>query len=247
MTGNKFLMVLAAWTDAGKCGTHGRDQIQPAIPVFPAVPSPIVLLRLGGAVLASAIFGLVSAVTFQPWNFWVAVGLGFLFGTAFMVGTGYRILIAVARWRVEPAPVSWSGATAGTALFTFLLGSVAAIQSLDAGHIWLAFGMGINCAYLPIKTACLKIGCCQAVRPFALKDLRLVEIVLSVAVIGLATALSLAGLVRLGGGVAIGGHLAIRLLSRHLRGRWSWGWPPLSQPGAELAPLAVLVMAALYS
>lgn len=209
-----------------------------------SLPGPVLLLRLGGAVLASMVFGLVAAMAFQPWRFWVAVSLGFLFGTAFMVGTGYRILIAVARNRVEPSPVSWSGATAATALFALLLGGAAVLQSLEASYVWLAFGLGINCAYLPIKAACLKVGCCRAVRPFVLKDLRLGEIVLSIAVISLAIALSLAGLLRLGAGVAIGGHLAIRLLSRHLRGRWSWGWPPFTQPGAELAPLAVLVLVA---
>ncbi len=207
-------------------------------------PGIVLSLRLGGAVLASAIFGLIAANAFQPWNFWIAFGLGFLFGTAFMVGTGYRILIAVARRRIEAAPVSWSGATAATALLTLALGLTLMLRGQEAQFIWLAFGIGINLAYLPIKTACLKVGCCQATRPFALQDLRLTEIALSVGVVALATFLALSGFVLLGACTAIGGHLAIRLLSRHMRGRWSWGWPPFGQPGAELFPLAVLVVAA---
>jgi len=207
-------------------------------------PNLVLALRLGGAVLASAIFGLIAANAFEPWIFWVAFGLGFLFGTAFMIGTGYRILIAVARNRIEPSPVSWSGATAATAMLTLALCATVIFQGQDAQFIWLAFGIGINFAYLPIKTACLKVGCCQAVRGFALRDLRLTEIALSLSVVLLAAGLAATGAVRPGALVAIGGHLAIRLLSRYMRGRWSWGWPPLHQPGAELFPLALVLVAA---
>lgn len=205
----------------------------------------IFALRIGGAVLASAVFGLIAAHAFQPWNFAVAFGLGFLFGTAFMVGTGYRILIAVAMQRMEPAPVSWSGATAGVALMAMAIAAVAAWHKLDYGLVLLAFGAAINVCYLPIKSACLKVGCCQAARPFALWDLRLVEIGLTVAILALAAALSLSGSIRQAALVAIGGHLLMRLMSRHLRNRWSWGWPPLKQPGAELAPLLAVTLVAL--
>jgi hypothetical protein len=213
------------------------------------MPSPnlVLLLRLGGAILASAVFGLVAAAAFPPWNFWVAFGLGFLFGTAFMVGTGYRILVAVARRRIEPTPVSWSGATAATALLTLAIGVALMLQGRETQFVWLALGIAINFAYLPIKTACLKVGCCQAVRPFALRDLRVTEIALSLAVIVVAAVFTATGSVQLGGCIAIGGHLGIRLLSRHMRERWSWGWPPFRQPGAELFPVALVLAAAAFA
>lgn len=205
----------------------------------------ILALRIGGAVLASAVFGLIAAGGFPPWNFWVAFGLGFLFGTAFMVGTGYRILIAVALQRMEPAPVSWSGATAGVCVMALPIVGLAAMQGQDTSFVLLAFGIAINFAYLPIKSACLKVGCCQAVRPFALSDLRLFEIGLSIAVLVVAAALGLAGWTKPAAVFAIGGHLCIRLLSRRMRNRWSWGWPPFTQPGAELAPLLAVTVIAL--
>jgi hypothetical protein len=208
-------------------------------------PSFILVLRLGGAVLASAVFGLVAAIAFQPWGLWTAIGLGFLFGTAFMVGTGYRILIAVALRRMQPAPVSWSGATCGTAVLTVILGLVMVASGESPQPVWLAFGLAINIAYLPIKTACLKVGCCQAVRPFVLGDLRLAEIGLAALLVVLSGTMALFGLFRLAALLAIGGHFGIRLLSRLMRGRWSWGWPPMTQPGAELAPLIALILLVL--
>jgi len=206
-------------------------------------PRGIFALRLGGAVAASVAFGLIAAAGFLPWSFWTAVGLGFLFGTAFIGGTGYRIIIGVVRRSTAPAPASWSGATAGSALYAAFLYGVASLVGSDGAPVLLAYGMAIGIAYLPVKLACLQIGCCTVGHGHHLPgdmDLRLLEAGLTLVVLAIGGALAFVN-AGLAGLVVIAGHLAIRLLSRHLRDRRSWGWPPLRQPGAELAPLALLL------
>jgi hypothetical protein len=194
-------------------------------------------------VAASAAFGLIAAAGFAQWNFWSAVAMGFLFGTAFIGGTGYRIIIGVVRASTAPAPASWSGATAGAALYAAALWAAMASLGLDAGDALFAFGAAINIAYLPVKLACFKVGCCKAAHghdvPGGL-DLRLCEIGMTVAVLLAGGAIAMLD-IGLGGVAAIGGHLLVRLASRRLRDRWSWGWPVLRQPGVELAPLGLVL------
>lgn len=203
-------------------------------------------LRLTAAVVGSVAFGLVAATAFPPWSFWGAVLLGFLFGTAFMVGTGYRILHALALRQAGKAPASWSGATCGAALLSLGLWAWSHWHGLQAGFIALAFGIAINLAYLLVKMACLKTGCCRSVRPGLPLDLRKFEIGISIVLLIAATGLAS---VSIGGAavLATGGHLAMRVFSRHMRGRWSWGWPPLRQPGAELFPLLLIGIVAAFS
>jgi hypothetical protein len=206
-------------------------------------PRGVFALRLGGAVAASVAFGLIAAAGLAQWNFWSAVGLGFLFGTAFVGGTGYRIIIGVVRAIAASAPASWSGATAGAALYAIALWAVLASLRLDAGYVLLAFGIAINIAYLPVKLACFEVGCCRAAHGLQVPsglDLRLLEIGMTVAVLlaGGAAAMVSTGL---GGPVATGGHLLVRLVSRRLRDRWSWRWLALRQPGIELAPLSLVL------
>lgn len=86
------------------------------------------------------------------------------------------------------------------------------------------------------------VGCCRATHRHhraSRVSLPVVEAVVSALILGLAAILG-QGNPALGGGVAIGGHLIQLLTSRYLRDCWSWGWPPLRQPGAELAPLYIL-------
>ena len=206
--------------------------------------SPVILLlRLAGAILASAAFGLIAAGSLVQWNFWAAVGLGFLFGTAFVGGTGYRIILALMRPNPAAAPASWSGATAGAALYAAALWAIVQSLGFDAQFVPLAFGVAINIAYLPVKVACMQVGCCTIAHSHktpANFDLRRLEIVVTATIL-LASAALVPVSIGLGGVMAIGGHLALRVLSRHLRNRGSWGWPPLRQPGSELAPLALLL------
>ncbi len=209
-----------------------------------AKPRGVFALRLAGAVAASMAFGLVAAASFPPWSFWPAFGLGFLFGTAFIGGTGYRIIIGVIRRSTASAPASWSGATVGSALYAAALWAVVTGFGLDGRFVLLAYGIAINLAYLPVKLACLRVGCCTATHghttPGAV-DLRIIEIGATIGV--LVASAGLAALnIGLGGTLAIGAHLAIRAMSRYLRDRTSWGWPPLRQPGSELAPLLLLLL-----
>lgn len=211
--------------------------------------SGIFLLRIGGAIAASVVFGLIATTAFLPWDFWRAVLLGFLFGTAFIGGTGYRIILGVIRMSRASAPASWSGATAGAALYAASLFAIAMLNGANGAFVLLAFGMAIGVAYLPIKLACLKVGCCTTGHghhtPAGI-DLRLLEIGLTLAVLTSAGALALVhvGLAAL---LAVAGHLGVRIVSRHMRNRSAWGWPPLRQPGAELAPLALLCGLAVFA
>lgn len=200
--------------------------------------------RLSGAVLASAAFGLIAAQVPAGGSLPVAIGLGFLFGTSFIGGTGYRIIAAVLSGRQGHAPASWSGASAGATLFALALWVVMLLLKLPAAPVLLGFGVGINIAYLLAKTACISAGCCHAAPDRIRADLRLVEIGATVSTLVL-TALMFVIAPGFAGAVAIAGHLIIRLLSRGLRGRWSWGWPPLRQPGAEIAPLALAMLVSL--
>lgn len=204
-------------------------------------------LRLASAVASSAAFGLAAAAAFPPWSLWSAVGLGFLFGTAFVGGTGYRILIAVASLKSDTAPASWSGAAAASALLALALWFIARWLGGPAIYVLVGYAIAINLAYLPVKGSCLAAGCCRSVRRIdglgISLDLRQIEFGATLLVIAatLALATSFPVLAAVAG---ILGHLAVRLVSRRWRDRWSWGWPPLRQPGAELAPLAVLAMIA---
>jgi hypothetical protein len=188
-------------------------------------------------------FGLIAAAGFPHWLFATAVGLGFLFGTAFIGGTGYRIILGVIRVSMAPAPASWSGATAGSALYAVILWAILAGGGHDGVFVLLAYGVAINIAYLPVKLACLRVGCCRVahghVTPANI-DLRKLEAGLTIGVLAATAAIAPLG-AGAGAITAIGGHLGVRAMSRHLRNRGSWGWPPLRQPGSEIAPLALLL------
>ena len=201
-------------------------------------------LRLTGAVAASAAFGLIAVQVLPDASLPAAIGLGFLFGTSFIGGTGYRIILATIAARREPAPASWSGATAGAALLALVLWAVALLFGRDGSPVLLGFGVGINIAYLLAKSACLSAGCCHALGERHGVDLRVLELAATGVVLVTAGVLAFAN-VRAAAGLAIAGHLGVRLVSRRMRGRWSWGWPPLRQPGAEIAPLLATLVAAL--
>lgn len=158
----------------------------------------IFLLRLTGAILASAAFGLIAASAFSHWNFWAAVGLGFPFGTAFIGGTGYRIIFGVLRRSTAPAPASWSGATVGSALYAAALWAVAASLGLDGAFVLLAYGVAINIAYLPVKRACLQVGCCAVAHGYATPanlDLRKLEIAMTIGILAASAALAALNLI----------------------------------------------------
>lgn len=209
-------------------------------------------LRLAAACGGAAVFGLVAAGVAPPWRLAVALGFGFAFGTLFVGGTGFRILIAVAtRDRNRSTAASWTGASAATALGALAGLGVARLIGGDGG-LWLAaYGLGINAAYLPVKLACLAAGCCRAVHPAAIRalgegrvDLRWVEVTATALVLAVAGGLLAAGVTAGAAAVAIGGHLADRVGSRYARERLPARGQPVER-GVELAPLALLTLAAL--
>lgn len=205
----------------------------------------VLSLRLGGAVLASAAFGLIAVAILPNGSLLAAIGLGFLFGTSFIGGTGYRIVLASLSGERQAAPASWSGATTGAAVFALVLWGIALLLGRDGLPVLMGFGIGINIAYLLAKAACVSADCCHAAPEHRLPvDLRTIEIAGTIVTLAAAVVVAMISL-RLGAIIGIGGHLAIRLLSRRTRNRWSWGWPPLRQPGAELAPLVAVLVAAM--
>jgi hypothetical protein len=201
----------------------------------------IFAFRLIAAVGSSAIFGLVATDYRSGGSLTAAIAAGFLFGTAFVGGTGYRIILAV--WSRTPvaAPASWSGAAA--------LSSIACIVALGfwpksfapASHPILAFALAINFAYLAVKASCMLAGCCHAEVRFlgGVIGLRQVEVLATFAILIASATLAVIDM-SLGALVGLLGHTALRLYSRAKRGRAATGWPPLRQPGAELAPLQIL-------
>lgn len=116
----------------------------------------------------------------------------------------------------------------------------------DVGRLVLGYALAINFAYLAVKLSCALAGCCHAEIAFAGRrlGLRPVEIATTVLIIVAASALALVSL-WLGALMGFAGHCLLRLFSRAKRGRWSSGWPPLRQPGAELAPLQMLSLIAV--
>lgn len=214
----------------------------------------ILALRLVGAVGGAAVFGLVAAGMLPPWRMTVAIGLGFCFGVAFVGGTGYRILIAVAlRDPNRSTAASWTGASAFAALAALGGYGAARLAGLEADWVLAGFGLAINAAYLPVKLACLLAGCCRAVHPAAIRmladgraDLRLVEVGWTGAVAAAGLLAAATGSAGVAAVIGLGGHLADRLGSRWARqrlpdARFSGG------RGMELPPLAALVALAVIA
>lgn len=202
--------------------------------------------RVVAAVSGSVVYGLVAAQAIEPWSLYVAVGLGFLFGAFFVAGTGYRILLAVWQRQMRYAPPSWSGATAASALAS-AVGFIVLVSNGFAGtHLLLAFALAINVAYLWVKLGCVLAGCCGAPVTLLRREFDLRHLEISSAVVVLLMAV-IAGMLRpgIGAGLGIAGHIIVRLFSRARRDRFSWGWPPLRQPGAELVPLYLVLALAL--
>jgi hypothetical protein len=208
----------------------------------------ILSLRLLSAIGASAMFGLMAASLLPyPWLL-SAFLLAFAFGTAFMVGTGYRILIAVARRNpAATASASWSGATTGMAVFALLGWGYLSITRGEGPLFLGAFAVALNIAYLPVKGACLLAGCCTAQRRVAglTIDLRMLEIGVSLALAALAALALAARQPAWAALLGIGGHLALRYASRWARQRLPDNLIFQPDAGQELLPLLVLTLTAL--
>jgi hypothetical protein len=203
-------------------------------------------IRLVCAIVGSAIFGLIATSSAQGIALASAVLTGFAFGTAFVGGTGYRILIAFAQNMAEQSPTSWSGAAAASAILTLASLLFWAALGFEPGRLILGYAIAINFAYAGVKLACLRAGCCQAeVSAFGRKlDLRKLECTLTVLVLVCALLVAVFD-VWAGALAGLAGHTSLRLFSRAKRNRFSTGWPPLRQPGAELFPLYGLTLIAL--
>lgn len=207
----------------------------------PSRGTAIFATRTLAAVGSSAMFGLVATSTAQGIALLPAVLAGFLFGTVFVGGTGYRIIRSAWSSVHVASPASWSGAAAASAI-ACLIAMLVWPRTMDgAARLLLGYGLAINFAYLAVKVSCALAGCCHAdVRLLGrVFGLRQVEIGATSAILMSAAILSLVDL-WLGALVALVGHTLLRLYSRGKRVRWSTGWPPLRQPGAELAPLQML-------
>ena len=177
-------------------------------------------LRFGAAVLSSASFGLVAAPLLPIDGLVAAVLLAICFGFFFLLGTGYRILIAAFTGRHgHSAGASWTGACFASAGAAAVAASVVELTSGDGMLVMAAFATALNVAYGLVKLACARAGCCAAARASIRGDLRLQEVALT-AVVLIATLAALgAGATAAAAAVGIAGHLAIRLFSRWARER----------------------------
>ena len=211
--------------------------------------SGTLLLRLSGAIGGAASFGLMTASLLPlPW-FPSAVVAAFAFGTVFMVGTGYRILLAtILNDPNRVTAASWTGATTAIALTSLVLWLVLPLKAAFVALLLAGVGLALNVSYLPIKRACQLAGCCRAVHPglAGWLDLRSLEIILTsaaISVILLTFATNSAALAAL---VGICSHLGIRLFSRWARLRLPGNLLYETGMGAELGPIAALAILTAY-
>ncbi|KJS07921.1 MAG: hypothetical protein VR78_18950 [Hoeflea sp. BRH_c9] len=209
------------------------------------------LLRLASAIGSAAVFGMLAAPVI-PAAYWPsAFALAFIYGFFFVGGTGYRILIAVAfRDASRKASASWSGATTASALAALAAALLLVGQDGHASLVLAAYAVAINVAYIPVKFACLEVGCCHAHRrdPFIIRDhdLRRVEIAASALVLVTALIALWIGAFGVAAIAGIGGHLAIRLLSRWSRDRLPGSGAEDEIKGQELLPLTLMLAAAIW-
>jgi hypothetical protein len=91
-------------------------------------------------------------------------------------------------------------------------------------------------------------GCCGAPVTLLRREVDLRHLEIGCTILTLLVA-GFSGLLHPAVGASFGtaGHIILRLFSRVKRNRFSWGWPPLRQPGAELAPLYLVLVLALAS
>lgn len=200
--------------------------------------SNIFLTRIAAAVSASAIFGLLFAGGIGGSYWLTAVGLAVLYGFFFLLGTGYRIVLAtfLASWR-QNASATWSGAAASIALAT--AGGIAVLSADPplAARFAAASGLALNVAYVLVKQACVGAGCCHALRYRKSHDLRRLEMISTGAIAVVAGLAVLSGRDGAAALLAFGGHLAVRYYSRFARGRLPANALYQSGRGLELVPL----------
>ncbi|WP_372424692.1 hypothetical protein [Salinarimonas chemoclinalis] len=205
--------------------------------------------RLGSAVIGAASFGLVAAPLLPLSYLPAAVILAFLYGFFFLGGAGYRILTAVTRRDAgAPAPVSWTGGAAASALAAALAGVALTLASGDGALLLAAYAVGANVSYAFAKLGCLEAGCCAAARPVPLLarlDLRVAEVAATLAILALAGGGLAAGLPAAAALAGIGGHLLVRIVSRWARDRRPRGVLTLSGTGQELIPLLAVLGVAM--
>lgn len=205
-----------------------------------AIGGGAVVFAAGCAGLAGGRFGLVCFG-------------GYL--AAFLAGSAFRMLRAAARLEADrPAPASWSGATAATAIAATLaaLGLSAFAGEVGAGQglrLLAAYALAINAAYVPAKIACLDAGCCRQARPLAgalaRQDLRHVEIAASLAALTLVALALAAGRADIAAPFGIAAHLGLRRVSHGLRQRQPRAFLSLRGLGLEQVALALASGSAL--
>lgn len=208
----------------------------------------VFVLKLVGLLSGAATFGVIGSPVL-PWH-WLLSSLlmASCFGFFFLLGAGYRILIAVPlKDRERNTATTWSGAIASSAMAVFFANLLAPFGQETNGILLVAYGLAINVAYLCVKFACLAAGCCGSKHPHPqFMDLRWIEIWISLLILWICTYLLLgqnqhSWIATIG----VGGHLGLRLLSRHLRDCMPKQARDLSETGIELVPLASLLCLSL--
>lgn len=214
--------------------------------------SRAVLLRAVSAVGSSIVFGVVAHALLPTSPLVSAFVLAFCFGFLFLVGTGYRILLAAASGSVAgPTSASWTGAASAVSAGVLLAVWTVGEDRLAAARLLVAYALAINAAYLPAKIACLEAGCCTAVRRLprwgsSALDLRSVEAVLTALAIVVSVGLLAAGRPLAAAAVGVSGHLIVRLLSRFCRERLVPGERFLQRGYLEFSLISILLITILF-
>ncbi len=208
----------------------------------------VFVLKLVGLLSGAATFGVLGSPVL-PWHWLLSAFLmACCFGFFFLLGAGYRILIAVTlKDRERNIATTWSGAIASSAMAVFFASLLAPSAQVANGLLLVAYGVAINVAYLCVKFACLAAGCCGSKHPNRqLMDLRWIEIWVSFLILWICTYLLLGQNQHdWFATIGIGGHLVLRLLSRQFRDCMPKQVRDLSETGIELVPLASLLCLSL--
>ena len=214
---------------------------------LPFAFTPTSLWRAASVSVGALAFGIAAAPVVSAPGWVSAPLLATAFGALFLSGAGHSILHAVALKDVTRfRPANWSDGVTASAAGVLLASWAMLVSGSDPALLLLALGLGLNAAYVPAKLGCIEAGCCTAGHGPRHRldpglDLRVLEIVSSLAVLALAVTGAALGFVGAAAAIALGGHLAVRVHSRIVRRQVGGASPEIPAVWRELVPLVLTI------